>query len=108
MKNVAATNGQSVSFAVLFFVVENTSEGIWAVTDMLLNLCSRPPWAKFVHATAVEQARKGRIQNLHTHATKKVLFGKNILCTARAARKRPPRSGRGFSCDRLTAVSLVV
>jgi len=71
MKKVAATNGQSVSFAVLFFVVENTWEGIWAGTDMLLNFYSRPPWAKFVYATAAEQTRKGRIQNLHSHATKK-------------------------------------
>jgi len=43
MKNVAATSGQSVSFAVLFFVVENTREEIWAGTDMLLNFYSRPP-----------------------------------------------------------------
>jgi len=48
MKNVAATNGQSVSFAVLFFVVENTREEIWAGTDMLLNFYSRPPRAKHV------------------------------------------------------------
>jgi len=50
MKNVAATNGQSVSFAVLFLAVENTWEGIWAGTDMLLNFYSRPPWAKSVLA----------------------------------------------------------
>jgi len=71
MKNVAATNGQSVSFAVLFFVVENTREEIWAGTDMLLNFYSRPPRAKHVLKLAGEQTRKGRIQNLHSHATKK-------------------------------------
>jgi hypothetical protein len=43
MKNVAATNGQSVSFAVLFLVVEIAWEGNWAGTDMLLNFYSRPP-----------------------------------------------------------------
>jgi hypothetical protein len=43
MKNVAATNGQSVSFAALFFGVESTREEIWAGTDMLLNFFSRPP-----------------------------------------------------------------
>src|SRR5215467_10408910 len=43
MKNVAATNGQSVSFAALFFGVESTWEGTWAGTDMLLNFYSRPP-----------------------------------------------------------------
>jgi hypothetical protein len=48
MKNVAATNGQSVSFAVLFFGVESTWEGIWAGTDMLLNFYDRPPEAQSV------------------------------------------------------------
>jgi len=54
MKNVAATNGQSVSFAVLFFGVEKTWEGIWAGTDMLLNFYSRPPWAMSVLGAAGE------------------------------------------------------
>src|SRR5256885_4398667 len=96
MKNVAATNGQSVSFAVLFFVVENTRVEIWAGTDMLLNLYSRPPWAKFVHATAVEQARKGRIQNLHTHATKKVPLGKSISAEPVPVVSARPALGAGF------------
>src|SRR5215475_15471153 len=47
MKNVAATNGQSVSFAALFFGDESTWEGIWAGTDMLLNFYDRPPRAQF-------------------------------------------------------------
>ena len=47
MKNVAATNGQSVSFAALVFGVEITREGIWAGTDMLLNFYDRPPQAQF-------------------------------------------------------------
>src|SRR5262249_14959018 len=45
MKNVAATNGQSVSLAALFFGMESTWEGTWAGTDMLLNFYDRPPWA---------------------------------------------------------------
>jgi len=43
MKNVAATSGQSVSFAALFFGEESTWEEIWAGTDMLLNSYVRPP-----------------------------------------------------------------
>jgi hypothetical protein len=46
MKNVAATSGQSVSFAALFFCAESTWEGIWAGTDMLLNFYFRPPLAQ--------------------------------------------------------------
>jgi len=79
MKNVAATNGQSVSFAVLFFAMENTWEGIWAGTDMLLNFYSRPPWAKSVRAGLWNKTRNGRIQNLHCHATKKCPFAKIFL-----------------------------
>ena len=52
MKNVAATNGQSVSFAVLFFGGESTWEGAWAGTDMLLNFYDRPPWAPFARDAA--------------------------------------------------------
>jgi len=37
MKNVAATSGQSVSFAALFFAVEIAGEGSWAGTDIELN-----------------------------------------------------------------------
>jgi hypothetical protein len=43
MKNVAATSGQSVSFATLFFAVDIPWEGIWAGTDIELNFYSRPP-----------------------------------------------------------------
>jgi hypothetical protein len=43
MKNVAATSGQSVSFATLFFAVEMAWEGIWAGRDKELNFYSRPP-----------------------------------------------------------------
>jgi hypothetical protein len=43
MKNVAATSGQSVSFAGFFLAVEMTREGKLAGTDMLLNLYRRPP-----------------------------------------------------------------
>ena len=43
MKNVAATSGQSVSFATLFFAVEIAGEGIGAGRDKELNFYSRPP-----------------------------------------------------------------
>jgi hypothetical protein len=43
IKNVAATRGQSVSFADFFLAAETIREGKWAGTDMLLNLYRRPP-----------------------------------------------------------------
>jgi hypothetical protein len=43
MKNVAATSGQSVSFAALFFAMGSAWEGIWAGRDKVLNFFSRPP-----------------------------------------------------------------
>jgi len=43
MKKVAATSGQSVSFADFFMDVEMVREGKWAGTDMLLNLYRCPP-----------------------------------------------------------------
>jgi hypothetical protein len=43
MKNVAATSGQSVSFAILFFAGEIAWEGICAGSDNVLNFFSRPP-----------------------------------------------------------------
>jgi len=92
MKNVAATNGQSVSFAALVFGLEITWEGIWAGTDMLLNLYSRPPWAKFVRDAAGEQTRKGRIQGLHRCATKKFALTKKFL------RRGAPQQNRGHIC----------
>src|SRR5438477_12421285 len=96
MKNVAATSGQSVSFAVLFFVAENTWEGIWAGTDMLLNFYSRPPWAKFVLELGGEQARNGRIQNLHSHATKKCSLAKIFLGSQSRSRAPAPLWARVF------------
>src|SRR5215472_1956736 len=43
MKKVAATRGQSVSFATLFLVVGITREGYCAGSDNELNSYSRPP-----------------------------------------------------------------
>src|SRR6266478_6807801 len=43
IKKVAATRGQSVSFADFFLADEMTREGKLAGTDMLLNLYRRPP-----------------------------------------------------------------
>src|SRR5579872_6835690 len=44
MKNVAATRGHSVSFAISFFW-EAARVGNWAGRDKLLNFLSRPPKA---------------------------------------------------------------
>jgi len=44
MKKVAATSGQSVSFATLL-VEGSAREGNWAGRDIVLNLLSRPPKA---------------------------------------------------------------
>src|SRR5215813_11999304 len=74
MKNVAATNGQSVSLAALFLAVEITWEGIWAGTDMLLNFYSRPPRRRLFSTMRWEQTRSGRIQGLQLRATKKCIF----------------------------------
>jgi len=71
MKNVAATNGQSVSFAALVFGLEITWEGIWAGTDMLLNFYDRPPRAQFALVAAEERTRIERIQGLHLCARRK-------------------------------------
>src|SRR5579859_2450500 len=43
MKKVAATRGQSVSFATLFLVIGMAWEGNCAGTDIELNSYSRPP-----------------------------------------------------------------
>src|SRR5258708_30973661 len=43
MKKVAATSGQSVSLAALFFAVGIAREGSWAGSDIELNFYSRPP-----------------------------------------------------------------
>jgi hypothetical protein len=45
MKNVAATRGQTVSFATFFLVEEIAREGNWAGREMVLNFLSRPPSA---------------------------------------------------------------
>src|SRR5260370_8223950 len=41
MKNVAATRGQSVSLAILFFAWGIAGEGSWAGSDSVLNFYSR-------------------------------------------------------------------
>ena len=60
MKNVAATKGHRVSFAILL-VGEAAREGNWVGRDIVLNLLSRPPratlgsqqqsiWSEFANA----------------------------------------------------------
>jgi hypothetical protein len=62
MKNVAATSGQSVIFAALFFVEVKTWEGICAGRDTVLNFYSRPPKVtlaiKFPQASALFEEYK--------------------------------------------------
>jgi hypothetical protein len=92
MKNVAATNGQSVSFAALFFGVEMTWEGIWAGTDMLLNFYDRPPQAQFALVAAVELIRKRKNTRSALARNKKMRFCKKFRSTssARTARRHSP------------------
>jgi len=74
MKNVAATNGQSVSFAALFLDWESTWEGIWAGTDMLLNFYDRPPKRCSISSRRLKELAKERIQGLHLRAIRKYTF----------------------------------
>src|SRR5258708_19338007 len=71
MKNVAATSGQSVSLATLFFTLGITREGSWVGTDIELNFYSRPPKGKLALAAAVKRVRIRRIQESPPHARKK-------------------------------------
>src|SRR5215475_9854629 len=79
MKNVAATNGQSVSLAALFFGEVNTWEGTWAGTDMLLNSYDRPPERNLFSSLRWTSCVGKRIQGLHLHATRKYVF-EEISC----------------------------
>jgi len=75
MKNVAATNGQSVSLAALFFGMENTWEEAWAGTDMLLNFYDRPPWEQIARDAAgraislLKNTRSALARNKKMHTT---------------------------------------
>src|SRR5258708_20779866 len=71
MKNVAATSGQSVSLATLFFTLGITREGSWEGTDIELNFYSRTPKRKLALAAAVKRVRIRRIQQAPPHARKK-------------------------------------
>jgi len=74
MKNVAATRGQSVSFATFFLVIETAREGNCAGTDIELNSYYRPPKqsslsrrgeaSSQVQNTGVVSACKGKV---HAH-----------------------------------------
>src|SRR5260370_29991799 len=80
MKNVAATSGQSVSFAALFFAVGIAREGGWVGSDKELNFYSRSPGRNSLaplRSTALQshsklkRVRIRRIQESPLHATKK-------------------------------------
>jgi hypothetical protein len=61
MKKVAATSGQSVSFAVLFLLEEIAPAGNWAGRDKVLNFLSRPPSAILAlsaQVVSLERVRK--------------------------------------------------
>src|SRR5271155_5243490 len=91
MKNVAATSGQSVSFAFLF--VEVTARaGNWAGRDKVLNFLSRPPSA----ILALSQLHAGA--SLH-HAE----YGYSPLMQEKCAKnQRIFRRGTRYARGRLT------
>src|SRR5580765_4281475 len=70
MKNVAATSGQSVSFAILFFAVEIAGEEIRAGRDEELNFYSCPP-KRFSLSRWLKRVRIRRIQVSLWRATRK-------------------------------------
>jgi dipeptidyl aminopeptidase/acylaminoacyl peptidase len=101
MKNVAATNGQKVSFAAFFLGDVNTWEGTWAGTDMLLNSYDRPPKRNLFSARRwIRRARK-RIQGLHLRAIRKCIC-QTIFCAALPSQFVNLRApGLPFSRDKL-------
>jgi len=107
MKNVAATNGQSVSFAALFLGVESTWEGIWAGTDMLLNSYVRPPKRNLFSLSSrlvkakPEQMRREMIQGLHPRATKNCILQTDFLLPVVPVNSRCLSARLAFSCDKL-------
>src|SRR5260370_22217948 len=71
MKNVAATRGQSVSLAILFFAWGIAWEGSWAGSDSVLNFYSRSSWSERSLSPNAERLRIRRIQGPSPHATTK-------------------------------------
>src|SRR5580704_16392142 len=71
MKNVAATSGQSVNFATLFFADGITWEGICAGSDMVLNFFLSSSRSDSRFPKTAKQGHFRRIQSLHSHARKK-------------------------------------
>jgi hypothetical protein len=92
MKKVAATSGQSVSFATLFFVAEIVPEGIWAGSDMELNFYSRSSLSKSHSNFALsprKRTRIWRIQESVLHARRKCIELQNFFAkTFRHSRSR--------------------
>jgi len=70
MKNVAATKGQTVSFATFFLVEEIAREGNWAGRVMVLNFLSRPPSAILALSLPrkVERVRLSQLKNTEIQA----------------------------------------
>jgi hypothetical protein len=73
MKNVAATSGQSVNFATLFFADGITWEGICAGSDMVLNFFLSSSRSDSRFPKTAKQGHFRRIQSLHSHARKKCI-----------------------------------
>src|SRR5580704_7695724 len=80
MKNVAATSGQSVIFATLFFVEGRTWEGICAGRDTVLNFYSRPPKVTLALIFA-EQAHFLKNTSSAPACKKKMSLRENFLAT---------------------------
>jgi hypothetical protein len=86
MKNVAATSGQSVSFATRFFGMEIACVGYWVGRDKELNFYYRPPSETHSRA-AGKRARHRRIQESPLHA-RKICKPKNYFLRRRKGQGR--------------------
>ena len=82
MKNVAATSGQRVSFAVRL-VGEIARVGNWAGRDIVLNLLSRPPCQRPSRSSPEHSARVRRTQNTGIRGRcKRYLHSSENFCPA--------------------------
>jgi hypothetical protein len=105
MKNVAATSGQSVSFATRFFGMEIACVGYCVGRDKELNFYYRPP--SDTHSRAAgKRVRNRRIQESPLHA-RKICMAENYFLRRLEARGADFSFSLGlvpFSSVRLFAV----
>src|SRR5215469_12341181 len=83
MKNVAATRGQTVSFATFFLGEEIAREGNWAGREIVLNFLSRPPSAILALSLPREVERVRLLQlkdtKFHARCKRKCASGSKIF-----------------------------